>query len=475
MDGIRHIWQFGHGYFKSVGTDSVAPGAPAGTRAEQAARLAAAIRTALGTGAQEGSLITDTGEPIGPDREHREGLYAVGGSRSRFEVAVPLADAVDGPALKHSLALLLSQDDNVPEAHVCEGVSPAAIVGWWVDGTRLIADRAFLAEGSRTAFALADELGLPCVYSFARDEARSVRTLTGGKRMGWAQDAWADYNMFRRATSPANSLPGTGEPVDTGLRDLDQTLDGLHPGSLTIVAGRRGAGKTSFALTLAANAAKQGTTVLYFSLELSADDAAGCLLCAEARTPIADARRGMLADDERYFLNEAAQRLEQFDLAFIDDTETYKDICAEARRRLDGNKRKALVIVDDLQPALAWPDDGSPRDEALAAAAQAFKALARNVHAPVVVASQLTHAIEGRPDKRPTLADLPGMGTLEQDADTVLLIDRSITADEANDEYFERPPLGTANIIVAINKLGQSNVEIPVAFIMNRMTIRDLI
>ena len=100
--------------------------------------------------------------------------------------------------------------------------------------------------------------------------------------------------------------------------------------------------------------------------------------------------------------------------------------------------------------------------------------LAKDLGVPVVALSQLSRDIEKRPDKRPVLADLRDSGSIEQDADTVMFIDRSLTEDEANDERHNRPPMGTANIVVAKNRAGRSGVDGPRAFIANRTAFRDL-
>lgn len=267
--------------------------------------------------------------------------------------------------------------------------------------------------------------------------------------------------------------PGHIAGVATGFRDLDKVLLGMRPGSLNIVGARPGVGKTSFALSLAVNAAKAGTTVMFFSLEMSGSEIATRLLCAEALVSNEDVRAGRISEEMWTPLVEAAERLDKLDF-IIDDTAgtNVVEIRTKARRALHG-KEKALVIVDYLQ--LINPTHRAENQNvAIGEISRSLKVLAKDLGVPVVALSQLSRDIEKRPDKRPVLADLRDSGSIEQDADTVMFIDRSLTEDEANDERHNRPPIGTANIVVAKNRAGRSGVDVPLAFIAKRTAFRDL-
>ena len=269
--------------------------------------------------------------------------------------------------------------------------------------------------------------------------------------------------------------PGHIAGVATGFRDLDKVLLGMRPGSLNIVGARPGVGKTSFALSLAVNAAKAGTTVMFFSLEMSGSEIATRLLCAEALVSNEDVRAGRIQDEMWVPLNEAADRLDKLDF-IIDDTAgtNVVEIRTKARRALHG-KENALIIVDYLQlinPVRRGTQDN--QNTIIGEISRALKILAKDLRVPVIALSQLSREVEKRPDKRPVLADLRDSGSIEQDADTVMFIDRSLTEDEANDERHNRPPLGTANIVVAKNRAGRSGVDVPLAFIAPRTAFRDL-
>lgn len=264
--------------------------------------------------------------------------------------------------------------------------------------------------------------------------------------------------------------------VATGFRDLDKVLLGMRGGSLNIVAARPGVGKTSFALSLAANVAKTGTTVMFFSLEMSGSEIATRLLCAEACISSEDIRSGNIADDMWTPLVEASERLNALDF-IIDDTAgtNVVEIRTKARRALHGKENNALIIIDYLQ--LITPV-GRNKNDSMATAvgeiSRSLKVLAKDLHVPVIALSQLNRDIERRPDKRPLLADLRDSGSIEQDADTVMFIDRSTSEEEANDEKHNRPPLGQANIIVAKNRAGRSGEDVPLAFIAARTAFRDM-
>lgn len=263
--------------------------------------------------------------------------------------------------------------------------------------------------------------------------------------------------------------------VATGFSDLDKVLLGMRPGSLNIVGARPGVGKTSFALSLALNAAKAGASVLFFSLEMSGSEIATRLLCAEARVSNEDVRGGRISDDMWEPLARASEALSALDFT-VDDTAgtNVVEIRTKARRALHG-KGNGLVIVDYLQ--LINPV-GRNRNDSVATAigeiSRSLKVLAKDLAVPVIALSQLNREVEKRPDKRPMLADLRDSGSIEQDADTVMFIDRSLTEDEANDERHDRPPLGTANIIVAKNRAGRSGVDVPLAFIASRTAFTNL-
>ena len=241
--------------------------------------------------------------------------------------------------------------------------------------------------------------------------------------------------------------------VPTGFADVDKLFWGLRGGDLLILAARPGVGKTSFALNLATNAAKSGAAVAMFSLEMGANQLVQRILCAEARVNLGQLRAGNLQEGDWNAIMNAAATLSGLEL-YIDDTPglSLLEMRAKARRQLR-DKEKGLIIVDYLQ--LMQPPstrrDGNRAVE-VAEISRGLKVLAKELNMPVLALSQLSRAVEMRGSKRPQLSDLRESGSIEQDADIVMFIDRSM--DEVEAESDGRPDLGTAELIVAKHRNG---------------------
>ena len=241
--------------------------------------------------------------------------------------------------------------------------------------------------------------------------------------------------------------------VPTGFTDVDKLFWGLRGGDLLILAARPGVGKTSFALNLATNAAKSGAAVAMFSLEMGANQLVQRILCAEARVNLGQLRAGNLKEGDWNAIMNAAATLSGLEL-YIDDTPglSLLEMRAKARRQLR-DKKKGLIIVDYLQ--LMQPPstrrDGN-RTVEVAEISRGLKVLAKELDMPLLALSQLSRAVEMRGTKRPMLSDLRESGSIEQDADIVMFIDRSM--DEVEAEQDGRPDLGTAELIVAKHRNG---------------------
>lgn len=241
--------------------------------------------------------------------------------------------------------------------------------------------------------------------------------------------------------------------VPSGFKDLDDLFGGFRGGDLVILAARPGVGKTSFALNLAVNAAKAGTTVAFLSLEMSASQLVQRILCSEARVNLGNVRQGRMTDSDWMAIIEASNTLYNLDM-YIDDTPALSilELRAKARRELR-SKEKGLIVVDYLQ--LMQPPrsraDGNRAVE-VGEISRGLKVLAKEMDMPVIALSQLSRAVEMRGKKRPMLSDLRESGSIEQDADIVMFIDRSM--DEVEAESEDRPDLGTAELIVAKHRNG---------------------
>jgi replicative DNA helicase len=210
----------------------------------------------------------------------------------------------------------------------------------------------------------------------------------------------------------------------TGFVDIDEMTSGLQKGDLVIVAARPAMGKTSFCLNVAQHVAlRVGETVGLFSLEMSKEQLALRLLCADARIDAHRLRTGKLNEKDWARLAKSYNDLSQSRL-FIDDSATISPLEMRAKcRRLKAEHGLALIIVDYLQ-LVTSAGRSENRQQELSAISRSMKGLAKELACPVIALSQLSRAPEARTDRRPQLSDLRESGAIEQDADIVMFIYR---------------------------------------------------
>ncbi len=251
--------------------------------------------------------------------------------------------------------------------------------------------------------------------------------------------------------------------VPSGVVDLDRILLGAHPGQLIVVAGRPGMGKSTFALDWARNAAiRHNLPAAFFSLEMPATELVMRVLSAEARVPLAFVRSGQLSDDHWAALARRAGEVSEAAM-FVDDTAnmTLMEIRAKSRRmdqQLRGpdpaNPRPGLklVVVDYLQLMTAPSGRKTPdRQQEVADISRGLKLLAKELMCPVIAVAQLNREADKRADKRPQLSDLRESGSIENDADVVILVHR--------DDYYDKesPRAGEADLIIAKHRNGPTD------------------
>ena len=249
--------------------------------------------------------------------------------------------------------------------------------------------------------------------------------------------------------------------VPTGFKDLDNLFNGLRGGDLIIIAARPGVGKTSFALNLAVNAAKRDTKVAFMSLEMGANQLIQRVLCTEAQLNLSKVRSGHIASQDWNSIVSASGSLSDLPL-LIDDTPGLSifDLRAKARRELRDVK-DGLLVVDYLQlmQSPTMRRDGNRATE-VAEISRGLKILAKDLNIPVIALSQLSRQVEQRVYKgvkgKPQLSDLRESGAIEQDADIVMFIDRSMNQEEA--EKDGRPNWGTAVIDIAKHRNGPTKL-----------------
>ncbi len=253
--------------------------------------------------------------------------------------------------------------------------------------------------------------------------------------------------------------------LPTGFADLDDKTAGLQNSELVVIAARPSVGKTAFALNLARHIAVEDERPVFFvSLEQSRVEIAERLLCCQARVDSHKLRKGHLSSQDMEKLIEAGEVLRKAKL-FIDDTpgQGMLRIAANARRLKLRHFIKA-VIVDYLQ--LIEPDNRREnRQEQVAAISRRLKHLARELEIPVVALAQVNRSSEDRTDHKPRLADLRESGSIEQDADTVMLLHRPEMYEPGQHE-------GTVEVLIAKQRNGPTG-DITLTYIKQFMRFEN--
>ncbi len=250
-------------------------------------------------------------------------------------------------------------------------------------------------------------------------------------------------------------------PVQSGFTLFDQLLGGgLQRSDLVIVAARPSLGKSTLAFNMATSAATQGNNVGIFSLEMSAEQIATRFLSSEANVDSHRLRLQLISDTEENRILNAIGNLSDMPI-YIDDTPFQSIVEMRSKaRRLQAERGLDLVIVDYLQLIGGNGGRNANRVQEMGEISRSLKGLARDLNVPVLACSQLSRAIEQRPDHRPMLSDLRESGSIEQDADVVAFIhreDRYIDAEtwekrNPTEEY----PANIAEVIIAKHRNGRT-------------------
>ena len=232
---------------------------------------------------------------------------------------------------------------------------------------------------------------------------------------------WPEFAGLEERQKSDRDITG----VASGFADVDRMTAGFQRGDLIIVAARPSMGKTSFVLRVAVHAAlTEAIDVGFFSLEMSKESLVQRVLCAEARVDLSRFRRGRLDDDDYARLATAAGYLQNMRL-HIDDTAglSIVEFRARARKLKADVPNLGMIIVDYLQ-LMVGKGKSENRQQEVSEISRGLKALAKELSIPVVALSQLSRAVEQRPDKRPMMSDLRESGALEQDSDLVMFLYR---------------------------------------------------
>ena len=252
-------------------------------------------------------------------------------------------------------------------------------------------------------------------------------------------------DQIEKASKNKGSVTG----IATGFIDLDYRTAGMQPSDLVLIAARPSMGKTAFVLNIAQHVAfKLEQTVAIFSLEMSKEQLVNRLFSLESKVDAQKLRTGNLSDNDWEKLIETAGVIGKSNL-IIDDTPgiTIGEMRSKCRKyKLEYDLK--MIIIDYLQLMSGSGGRNDSRQQEISDISRSLKALARELGVPVLVLSQLSRAVEQRPDHRPMLSDLRESGAIEQDADVVMFIYR--------DDYYNKDTekKGIAEIIVAKQRNG---------------------
>ncbi|MFZ4534948.1 replicative DNA helicase [Propionivibrio sp.] len=295
----------------------------------------------------------------------------------------------------------------------------------------------------RRLVAAADEIASDTLNPQGRDaktlldeaERKIFEIAEAGER--YSQDFRHIDALLTEAITSIQTLCDQDNPSDvigipTGFIDLDRLTSGLQPGDLIIVAGRPSMGKTAFALNIAENVAiHSGLPVAIFSMEMGGVQLAMRMLASVGRVDSQRIRTGRLTDDEWSRLGMSLGKLHEAQI-YIDESGGITPLQLRSKaRRLSRQCEKplGLIVIDYIQLMNASRQSDNRATE-VSEISRAIKALAKELHVPIIALSQLSRKVEEREDKRPIMSDLRESGAIEQDADVIMFLFR--------EEYYKR-------------------------------------
>jgi len=416
-----------------------------------------AERTVLGAVLVDNAAFNSAAEVLARDDFYREAHRRI-------------FDAMAGLAERSQPIDLVTLKDELMRGQALEAVGGATYLASLVDGiprivnveqwSRIIKEKAVLRnlihasnrivqscyEGEDEAGVLLDKAE-KAIFDLA--ERRIRQGFVGIREV--VKESFRTIDQLAQAKELVTGLP-------TGFVDLDERTSGLQKGDLVIVAARPAMGKTSLCLNIAQNAsARTGETVGVFSLEMSKEQLALRMLCADGRVDSHRLRTGHLQEKDWARLAKAYADLSASKI-FIDDSATITPLEMRAKcRRLKAEHGLGLIMVDYLQ-LVSGSGRVENRQQEISSISRSLKGLAKELDVPVLALSQLSRAPEARTDKRPQLSDLRESGALEQDADIVMFIYRESEYKPTEENQ------GIAEIIISKQRNGPTGT-IKLAFI----------
>ncbi len=389
----------------------------------------------LGSILLENDVLLQLGDTLSPEMFYREGHRKIFASMRNLQERgepvdlVTLSDELTKRGTLDDvggLTYLIGLSDQVPTSAYAEHYA------------RLVQEKFTLRQlisASSQAMKLAYDGQLPLEDLLDKAE-KMIFEVAEHKKKGDQYQAMSDVvqDTFEYITL-LHSNKGIPDGVASGFRDLDEYISGLQKGSLNVLAARPSMGKTAFALSIAQNVALRGEkTVAVFSLEMPSVQLALRMLCSEARVDMNRIRSGQLNERDFERLAHAAGRLAEAPMIIDDEPDlTVNALRSKLRRIQAQHGNLGLVVIDYLQ--LMSGNKGNSggnenRQQEISVISRNLKSIARELEVPVMVLSQLSRAVEQRPNHRPMLSDLRESGAIEQDADIVMFIYR--------DEYYNK-------------------------------------
>ncbi len=272
-----------------------------------------------------------------------------------------------------------------------------------------------------------------------KNDGESARELVDRAEQRVFEIAEGSFRKREGALPVRQILPGVIDQIDdwhnnpdklrglpTGFTDFDKLTGGLRPGDLMIIAGRPSMGKTTLAVNMAEYAAVHPGTrasVAIFSMEMPSEQVITRMLASVGGVPLNNLRSGRISDDDWVRITSATSQLSEAKI-FVDEAPALNPTELRARaRRVKREHGLNLVVIDYLQ-LMNVPGTQENRATEIAEISRGLKALAKELQVPVIALSQLNRAVEQREHKKPVMSDLRESGSLEQDADLILLIYR---------------------------------------------------
>ena len=287
------------------------------------------------------------------------------------------------------------------------------------------------------------------VESFLDEVEGQIFSLADKKKqsglVGAAELIKASIDKLTELASNKSEVTG----IASGFTELDRMTSGFQPGELSIIAARPSMGKTAFSLNIVQHAAiHMKKSVAYFSVEMAKEQLMMRMLASEARVSLSDLRVGSVNDTAWPRLIDKASKMAEARI-FIDDTSGISPFEVRAKcRRLQAQHGLDMIMIDYLQ-LMDLKTKTESRERMISEVSRTLKAIAKELRVPVIALAQLNRGVEGRTSRRPMLSDLRESGSIEQDADVIMMLYR--------EEYYDRenPDVkGLAEVIVGKQRNG---------------------